>query len=135
MLHTITATFIILHGLVHLWYVSLSQGLVPFKPEMGWSGRSWLFTPLLGSATTGTLAGPLYLLATLLFVVAGAGLFAQADGVRLLLTAAALLSSTLILIFWNGDMNMWMEKGLIGLLINLALLAFFWLARSPSLGW
>ena len=133
MIRFLTGTFIILHGLVHLWYFSLSQGLVPIEPEMGWTGSSWLFAPLLGSAAARTLAGPLYLVATLAFVVAGAGFFTQAAWARPALAVAALLSSALILLFWNSGLNMWMEKGLIGLLINLALLAVLWLGHSPSL--
>lgn len=127
MLRFFTATFVVLHGLVHLWYVSLSQGLVPFKPEMGWTGRSWLFSSLLGSAATRAVAGPLYILATIAFVVAGAAFFVGVEWSRALLVAAALLSSALILLFWDGGLNMWMEKGMIGLLINLLLLLAFWL--------
>ena len=43
--------FIILHGLVHLGYFTLSHRLVPFEPQMGWTGRSWLFTGILGDNT------------------------------------------------------------------------------------
>ena len=48
MLRFVISLFIVLHGLVHLWYFTLSQRLVEFKPEMGWSGRSWIFTNFLG---------------------------------------------------------------------------------------
>ena len=47
--------FIVLHGLVHLWYVVLSQKLVAFQPEMGWVGRSWLLTNVLGDSPTRSL--------------------------------------------------------------------------------
>ena len=124
--------FIILHGLVHLWYFTLSQGLVPFKPEMGWSGHSWLFSPTLGSATARSLAGLLYLVAAVLFVVAGAAVLARTGWTRPVLAAAALFSSVLILLFWEGGLQMWMEKGALGLLLNLALLAALWLVKSPS---
>ena len=127
MLRFFTATFIVLHGLVHLWYFSLSQRLVPFKPEMGWTGRSWLFSPLLDSAATRAVAGPLYALATIAFVVAGGAFFVGAEWERSLLVAAAILSSALILLFWDGGLNMWMEKGFIGLTINIVLLLALWL--------
>jgi len=30
--------FLILHGLVHLWYLVLAFRLVEYKPDMGWTG-------------------------------------------------------------------------------------------------
>jgi hypothetical protein len=41
-------------GFVHLWYVALSQGWVEMEDAMGWNGRSWLLSDLLGD---GPLAG------------------------------------------------------------------------------
>jgi hypothetical protein len=52
MLRFLIGIFIVLHGLVHLWYVVLSQGLVEFEPEMGWTGESWLLSRLLGESAT-----------------------------------------------------------------------------------
>lgn len=48
MLSFLIGAFVVLHGLVHVWYVTLSQGLVEFQPEMGWSGRSWALSDPLG---------------------------------------------------------------------------------------
>lgn len=48
MLRISIGIFMLLHGLVHLWYFVMSRGLVELKPEMGWSGKSWLLTNLLG---------------------------------------------------------------------------------------
>jgi hypothetical protein len=126
------SAFIVLHGLVHLWYVTLSLGMVAFKPEMGWSGHSWLFSSLLGDSPTRSLASVLYVIATLLFVVVGISVFSETDWTRPVLLGAALFSSALILLFWDGSLHLWMEKGMIGLFINLALLAVVWLVR-PSL--
>lgn len=116
------ALFIVLHGLVHLWYVTLSQQWVEFQPEMGWKGTSWLFSPLLGSATARSLGAVLYLAATMAFVSGGIALFAQVSWWRPLLAGAALFSSALILLFWEGGLQMAVQKGLLGLLINVALL-------------
>lgn len=125
-------TFIALHGLVHLWYFTLSRGLVAFKPEMGWSGRSWLFSPLLGSAATRSLGSILYVVATVAFVSGAIAFLTRAGWAAVLLSGAALLSSVLILLFWEGGLEMWMQKGLIGLLINVTLLLALWVAR-PSI--
>ena len=51
MLRFLFGTFVVLHGLVHLWYFTLSQRLVEFKPEMGWTGKSWILSNLLGDST------------------------------------------------------------------------------------
>lgn len=115
--------FVILHGLVHLWYVTLSQQLVAFQPAMGWSGRSWLLTGLLGDGAARTLASALYLLAALALVAGGVGIFLQAGWWRPMLAAAAIISTAAILLFWDGSLQMVVQKGLIGLLINAALLA------------
>jgi hypothetical protein len=77
MLSILIGVFIVLHGLVHVWYVTLSQRLVELQPEMGWSGRSWALSNLLGDATTRSLASVLYVLATILFVTGAIGIFAR----------------------------------------------------------
>lgn len=41
------AVFLVLHGLVHLWYVVLSQGWVEMEDAMGWNGQSWLLSDQL----------------------------------------------------------------------------------------
>lgn len=130
MLRMATGVFIVLHGLVHLWYVVLSQQLVEFQPEMGWSGRSWLFSPLLGGDGGRAVATILYVIATLTFVVGGGGVLAQAEWARPVLVGAAILSSAAVVLFWEGGMEMAMQKGLIGLLINVALLILLWSGRS-----
>ncbi len=120
MFRLITGIFLVLHGLVHLWYFTLSQGLIEYQPEMGWTGKSWLFSNLFGNATTRSLSAGLYALATLLFVLGGTGLFLNTTWWRPLLLGAAGFSAALILLFWDGGWAMWVQKGLIGLVINLA---------------
>ena len=71
MARVLLGTFIILHGLVHVGYIVLSQKWVAFRPEMGWSGRSWLFTPLLGDPAARAAAAIIYALAGLGLVVGG----------------------------------------------------------------
>ncbi len=114
---------VVAHGLVHLWYVTLSQKLVAFQPEMGWTGRSWLLTDLLGDSSTRTLAGLLYGLATLAMVAGGIGLMMRGEWGRPVLMGAALLSSVTLLIFWDGSTDLIVQKGLLGLIINGLILA------------
>lgn len=123
MLRISMAIFIVLHGLVHLWYVVLSQRLVAFQPEMGWSGHSWLFSSLLGEEPTRTLASVLYALAAIVFIASGVGIFIRAEWWRAVLVGSALFSSAVILLFWDGEMSRLVEKGVLGLAINVVLLA------------
>jgi hypothetical protein len=114
--------FIILHGLVHFWYFTLSQRLVAFQPEMGWDGSSVILSNFVREPALRSIAGVLYVLAALTFVVGGVGLFIQADWMRPVLIGAAIFSSAVILLFWDGSGEMLVQKGLLGLLINLAIL-------------
>jgi hypothetical protein len=114
--------FIILHGLVHLWYFTLSQRLVEFQTEMGWDGSSLILSNIVREPDLRSIAGVLYVLAALAFVVGGIGIFARADWMRPVLIGAAVFSSIVILLFWDGSGEMLVQKGLLGLLINLGIL-------------
>jgi hypothetical protein len=126
MLRVVLGAVIILHGLVHIWYVVMSQGWVTVTPEMGWTGRSWLLSGVLGGAAARSLGSVFYAVATVAFVAGGAALLARADWSHAVLTAAALISSFVILAFWDGGLSMAVEKGAIGLALNLVLLALLW---------
>ena len=132
MFKTLFTVFLVLHGLVHLWYFTLSRGLVAFQPEMGWTGNSWLFTNLVGGSATRALASTLYPLAALLFVVAGVGVFGRFEWARPVLIGTAAFSAALIFLFWDGQTQLLVEKGLLGLLINLSLI---FLLVFSMIGW
>ncbi|MGD2078378.1 MAG: hypothetical protein PVH18_08345 [Chloroflexota bacterium] len=114
--------FIVLHGFVHLWYFTLSQKLVEFQPEMGWHGESWLLSKFLGDLTRRSLASGLYVVAALAFVLSGIGIFSNAGWSATALAVSATFSSATILLFWDGETDMLMQKGFIGLLINVLIL-------------
>jgi hypothetical protein len=124
--------FILLHGLVHMWYVTLSMGWVEFQANMGWTGRSWLLSNLLGNDIIRMVSTVFYGLSTITFLVAGVGLLAKQDWSRVWMIAASVISTITILVFWDGNIGMPVEKGLLGLLINIgilvAILMFGWLA-------
>ena len=115
--------FIGLHGLVHLWYLTLSQGLVEFEAEMGWTGQSWLFSAFLGDSATRWTGTALYAIATLGFVAGGLGLVAQQDWWEPITISAAAISAVTIVLFWDGGMQMLVQKGLIGFLVDIIVLA------------
>ncbi len=122
MLRFLAGIFVILHGLVHLWYVTLSARLVEYKPDMGWTGESWLLTGPIGDSATRALASGLYVLATVGFVAGGIGLLARQDWRGAVVAGSAVFSTVIIVLFWDGNTSMLVQKGLIGLLINLGVL-------------
>ena len=124
--------FILLHGLVHMWYVTLARQWVPFEPEMGWTGNSWLLSSTFGDTTIRSLATVLYSIAALSFVVAGAGVLARADWWATVLVGAAVVSSVTIFLFWDGSFDMVVQKGMVGLLINIVLLISLLIFNWPA---
>ena len=132
---TFFAIFIILHGLVHLWYVTLSLRLIPYQPEMGWSGESWLLTNMLGDGGARSIASILYTLAFLGFAAAGAGMLMEQQWFRPVMMASAVLSFIAIGLFWDGKPSQIVEKGIIGFAISMlaivGLLIFNWPPSIP----
>lgn len=122
MLNLISGIFVILHGLVHLWYFTLGQRLVPFEPAMGWSGRSWIFTGLIGDTATRAIASVLFILAAAGFVASGIGVIARLDWWQTAIIASALLSAATFILFWDGSLQTPIQKGLLGLIINIVIL-------------
>ncbi len=124
--------FMILHGLVHLWYVVLSQGWVKFQTEMGWTGVSWLLTGFLGNKMTHILATIFYSVSAIAFVLSGIGFFAEQNWTRTALITASIISTLTILIFWDGKLSQPVERGLLGLLISLGVLIAAFVFKWPS---
>ncbi len=122
-MNIIIGIFVILHGLVHFWFITLSQGWVAFEADMGWTGYSRLLSDLLGSGLVRGLAAGLYSASAVSFVIAGIGFLSKADWSRPWLTTASLISAATIMVFWDGSSDLLVQKGLLGLLINLGILA------------
>jgi hypothetical protein len=123
--------FLVLHGLVHLWYFILSQRFIEFKPEMGWTGRSWLFTNVLGDSATHSLASVFYALAAVAFVTSGIALMFRLDWWRPLLIGSSVFSVAIIFLMWDGRMQLVWNKGLIGALISVVILLALYVLKWP----
>ena len=133
-MRSVFAVFVMLHGLVHLWYFVLSRNMVAFKPEMGWTGRSWLLTEIVGESATRSLGAAAFLLATAGLLVSGIGLLVSAAWWRSLLVVAAGFSAVVILVFWDGGTDLLVQRGLIGLLIDVGILVLALGFRWPGAG-
>ena len=123
MLGLAVAVFLVLHGLVHLWYVVLSQGWVEVEDAMGWNGRSWLLSDLLAEGTVLSLASVLYVLVAVGFLAGGVGYALGRDWATPVLVGAAVLSTVVLVAMWDGRFDLLVEKGVVGVAINVALVA------------
>jgi hypothetical protein len=125
MLNTFAGIFVILHGLVHLWYVVLSYQVVEFQPDMGWTGKSWFFSAFLQESSVRQLAGILFIIAALLFIISGIGIITNAGWLSSVILISSIFSSIILILFWDGSMAMIVQKGIIGVIINLVLIAIY----------
>lgn len=123
-MHILSGIFLFLHGLVHFWYVTLSMGWVSFQEDMGWTGQSWLLSGWLGENTARYLAAAGYALAGVLFAAAGVFVWMNSESAGKWLVPAAVLSTGMIVLFWDGQLSLLVEKGLLGMVISLAVLFF-----------
>jgi len=123
--------FLILHGLVHMFYFGHSLRLFELRPGLAWPDGSWAFARLVGDETTRLLAAIFCALAALVFVIGGIGFLARLDWWRLLIGGAAAVSILATLLFWDGKMQQLDDKGFVGLLINLAILAALFVFHWP----
>ena len=123
MLELAAAVFLALHGLVHVWYVVLSNGWIEVEDAVGWNGDSWLLTGVLPEGIILAVASVLYVLVTLLFVAGAVGFLRDAGWATQVLLGAAALSTFILLVMWDGRFDLLVEKGLVGVLINVAIVA------------
>jgi hypothetical protein len=117
------AVFLVLHGLVHLWYVVLSQGWVEVEDAMGWNGQSWLLSDLLAEGTILSLASVLYVLVAVGFLAGGVGYGLSRDWATPVLVGTAVLSTVVLVVMWDGRFDLLVEKGVVGVAINVAVVA------------
>jgi hypothetical protein len=114
--------FLILHGLVHLLYAGQSQRLFELRPGLLWPEGSWLFSRQLDDDAMRLMAVISLALAAFGCVAGGLGLFFHQDWWRTIIVGAAILSTTIFAVFWDGKRQSLADNGGVGVLINLAIL-------------
>ena len=132
MLRFIIGVFIVLHGLVHLLYFGQSWRLFELQPGLVWPDGSWAFSRLLGDGTARTLASIALVIAAIGFVAGGAGIFVKQAWWRPLVVSAAAFSTVIYILFWDGVAQHLDNKGAIGILINVAILAAVLIFQWPD---
>ena len=132
MLSILFGVFFMLHGMVHLLYFGQSARYFELQPGMAWPDGSWIFSRLLGDATTRNLASILLVLAAVGFVIGGIGIFAKQAWWRPTIIVVAIFSSAIYVLFWDSGWGHLDNKGGIGVLINLAILAALLIFQWPK---
>lgn len=128
----VLGVFIVLHGLVHLLYFGQSARYFELKPGMIWPDGSWAFSKLLGNEAARNLARISLILAALGLIVGGIGLFVNQAWWRPVVVGGAAFSSLVYILFWNGSMQNMDGQGLVGILIDMAILLAVLLFRWPA---
>ncbi len=125
--------FLILHGLIHLLYFGQAGQFFELKPGFDWPAGSWVFSNFIEASTSRYLACILLVVAGLGFVAGGIGFLATQPWSRTVVIASAIFSVVVFILLWNGTAHNLDGQGLVGVLIDLAILAVVLLARWPKL--
>jgi len=126
--------FIVLHGLVHLLYFGQSARYFELKPGMVWPDGSWVFSRLFGNEAARNLASLSLILSAIGLIAGGIGILVSRAWWRPVVVGAAAFSSIVYILFWNGRMQNLDGQGVIGLLIDMAILLLVLTLRWPPLG-
>lgn len=119
--------FLILHGAVHVLYFGQSARIFELSPGMNWPDDAWALSRLVGTDVTRQLANILLLLAALIFVVSGAATFIKAEWWRIAVVSAAVFSTAVYILLWDGRFENLANNGWIGIMLNLGILAIVYL--------
>ncbi len=123
MLKIFMGIFFILHGLVHLLYAGQSLRSYELRPGLTWPDGAWFLSRITNDLAIRRAAVILLGLAALGFVAAGPGLLFEQGWWRPVVVGAALLSTLIFILFWDGKLQALDAKGGVGVLINLLILA------------
>lgn len=131
MVRIILGAFFVLHGLVHMLYFGQSSRFYELKAGMVWPDGSWVLSKFLGSISVRNIAGVLLICAAVGFVASGIALFTKTVWWRPVVASTAIFSSVLYLLLWDGVPHGLDNKGAVGILINLAILAALFIFHWP----
>jgi hypothetical protein len=134
MINVIVGVFLVLHGFVHLLYFGQSAKLFELKPGMIWPEGSWAFSKLLQNKTARTLVSISLIMAAVCFIIGGIGILFSQAWCRPVVVGAATFSSLVYILSWNGKMQNLDGQGVIGILIDMAIILSMLVFRWPAIG-
>ena len=132
MIGILLGVLFVLHGLVHLLYTGQSLRIFELQPGMYWPDGALAFSKLLEVSTIRTLASVLLVLAAFGFVIGGAAVIFKQAWWRPMIVGVAVFSTLIYLLLWDGGWQSLDNKGFVGILINLAILAALLVFRWPA---
>ena len=120
----VIGVFLVAHGWAHIWYIILSKRLLEIKEEVAWTGESWLLSGLLGEQVLRNIATLGYSVSLIGFMVGGVGFSLGQNWWRSVALVSAVASLVTIVFFWDGGFSKLIDKGLIGFLIDVAVIIY-----------
>lgn len=131
MLRLVLGIFMILHAVVYLLYFGQSARFFELQPGLAWPDGAWSFSRVMGQAALRNLASIACIVAAIGFAIGGLGILATQDWWRPVVVAAAIFGVVLAVLFWDGTLKRLDNQGMIGLLINLVILAALLIFNWP----
>lgn len=89
---------------------------------MVWPDSSWIFSRFLGVRALRWLASLAFVLAAIGFIAGGVGILLSLSWELTIVLGAAVFSSLVYILFWDGKLQKLDDQGGIGVLINLAII-------------
>lgn len=132
MIRILFGAFIVLHGLVHTLYFGQSARYFELQPGMVWPAGSWVFSRSLGDAVTRNIANISLILVAFGFVAGGVGIFLKQAWWQPVVISAAVFSTVIYILLWDGVTQSLDNKGGVGILVNLAILVALLIFRWPN---
>ena len=124
---------VVVHGLIHLLYAGQSARRFELRPGMAWPDGSWALSGLFGNEAVRSLAAVACVLAAAGFLAGGVVLFASQAWWRPVVIGSAAFSTLALLLLWDGKLQALADKGLIAVIINLAILVALLFFSWPRL--
>lgn len=113
--------FILLHGLVHLFYFAHRKKIFELHPGFEWPDNSWALLKLPGTKTIRTIASLMCILVAATFVISGIAYLAKSVRANNLTIISAIFSSAIFILLWDGRLKKLDNQGAIAIIINISI--------------
>ena len=125
--------FLFAHGLVHAMYAAHALRLLEVRPGLLWPDSSWALSGLLGDSSVRVLVAVAFALIASGFAVTGAALIFRRPWWASAGSVAAIVSTVVIVLAWNGSLNDLADQGLFAIMINVVVVVSALVLKWPRL--
>ena len=126
--------FLVAHGLVYAMYAAHAMRFFELKAGMTWPDASWALSGLVGDSAVRWLVATVFLLVAVVFAVSGAGLVFRQSWWAVPAATAAVISTLVILLAWDGRLQGLSEQGLYAVIINVVVIVCALVLHWPRIG-